>query len=235
MYRKKEKRMKKFVTALLLGVALIFGVVGCHGPESLDLLAESNDHNSVTQTQLTDLQKQIDALKEQLAALVAAGDNVVVIDNSTINNINAQIADLTEQLAKLQAEFDALKDQVGTDNVTIDNRLTVLEGDVAALNQAIIDINKEIKNLWTAIEDLPGSDRPAGGPAYVFSGAGAPSEGLDAREGDFFISTTNVSGRHGFGYIIYLYTSDGWIEFGLIKVGSGDAVDTASPTRIQRF
>jgi len=211
MYRKKEKRMKKFVTALLLGVALIFGVVGCHGPESLDLLAESNDHNSVTQTQLTDLQKQIDALKEQLAALVAAGDNVVVIDNTTITNITNQIEFLTTQVTYLTNELKDLEGQVGDNS----DRITVLEGEVADLKDAVLAINSQIENLWAAIRDCGGEEggRQDGGPAYVFSGS-EPSDDLNALPGDFFISTTEVP---GFGYMVYIYTSDGWIEFGQIK------------------
>ena len=228
--------MKKFVTALLLGVALIFGVVGCHGPESLDLLAESNDHNSVTQTQLTDLQKQIDALKEQLAALVAAGgDNVVVIDNSTISNINAQIADLTEQLAKLQAEFDALKDQVGTDNVTIDNRLTALEGDVAGLTETVKGLQTQIDALAAAVEDLqnnPPAPREEGGPAFVFTGelgGRVPEITEGVLPGDFFIDLCKVNDKHAMW--VYVGGDIGWAYFGSIFTPGPPHVHTSSVVR----
>jgi len=228
--------MKKIVSILMLAFALVF-LGGCSGGlESLDLAQENDTHNSVDQSQLTDLQNQINELKAQLDALVDVGDNVV-IDNSTINNINAQITDLTEQLAALQAEFDALQDQVGADNTAIDGRLDDLEIDVEGLTKTVDELKDQIAALWAAIEDLKNDPpvREEGGPAYVFTGelgGHVPTITEGVLPGDFFIDLCKVKDKHAMW--VYVGDETGWAYFGSIYTPGPPRVKPGQPASVVR-
>jgi len=190
--------MKKFVTALLLGVALIFGVVGCHGPESLDLLSESNDHNSVTQSQLTDLQKQIDALKEQLAAIEPGASE------ETINGINVAISNLQTSLAALQAEFDALKDQVAADNAAIAERLALLDSQFKGLQGDVNELGERLSVLEEALAKVP----QANAPLFVSAIVGNTEPETEESRGATIRWTASAGGTTAASYNVWAVSVD---------------------------
>jgi len=226
--------MKKIVSVLMLVFALILGGCGAGG----DFVNEDYKFENLN-SQISNLQTQIDGLQTQLAGLDnVSGDNVVVIDETTINNI-------TNQIAQLQDDLDALELQIGADNnkqVSVEQTLINLAADIKTLKEEIARLDGLIGDL----ECYEDTGREAGGPAYVFSGAGEPGAIEGARAGDFYISTTRIY-NGDFGYVVYLYVVtpaaegvpafSGWVEFGQIKVGTGDAVTPAplAPISLERF
>jgi len=213
--------MKKIVSVLMLVFALMFGAVlsGCGGGlEGITNLDTTNDDYK-----FNNLQAQIDALQIRIDALIVAGvpgPQGEPGDDGLPGISPEEIQALTEDLEALNLQLEALKLQVGTDSNVGES-----------LEQAIERLDDRVTAIQTLIDELIENGCPPrgdGGPAYVFSGSGEPSDDLNARTGDFYISMTDTP---GFGYMVYLYTDAGWVEFGYIKKDTGPS----SPVRVERF
>ena len=214
--------MKKIVSVLMLCVALVFGAVlsGCGGGlEGITNLDTTNDDYK-----FNNLQAQIDALQIRIDALIVAGvpgPQGEPGEDGKPGVSPDEIAKLTNDIAYLNEQLETLRGQVGIDNNVGES-----------LEDAIKRLDDKITALEILINDLIENGCPPrgeSGPAYVFSGDGEPSNDLDARAGDFYISTSDDD---GFGYIVYLHTGAGWVEFGYIKYYTKSS---PAPARVERF
>lgn len=189
--------MKKIVSVLMLVFALILG--GCSsGVESLDLHQESDTHNSVDQSQLTDLQNQINDLKAQIAAIEPGASD------ETINAINVTISNLQTSLAALQAEFDALKDQVGTDNAAIFARLALLKTEVDGLKTDVADLADRVTVLEEALAKIP----QANAPLFVSAHVGNTKPETEESRGATIRWTASAGGATATSYNVWAVSVD---------------------------
>jgi predicted nuclease with TOPRIM domain len=217
--------IKKLALTFVALVAFVF--IGCGGGGSgvfdwgWDFTNNDAQFNDINK-RLLDLETRFDELtKYQLP-----GDNTVVIDQETLNQILTDISDLKDQVGVLEGQLDDLKTEVGD----INDRLTALEAKCANIESAIGAINGRLDAIEAAIADLKNGEPPAQRGVALFTGFGEPGD-VGAKVGDFYI---DLNYDNGYGYDMYVFTSEGWHLFGYIKtVEPSDP--PANPLSVQRL
>ena len=220
--------MKKFVLAIMMAFVIALGFTGCGGetlnPNHWDFTDEDDKFRNI-QNQINELNAAIAALQEQLDSLKGgAGDNVVVIDEETINNIINNITELQGQVEDLQEQLAALEGRVEGN----EDAIAELEGKCNEVLDAIDVINGRLDAIEAALEDLNSGGGGEHGPgSLVFTGTGAPGTISGAIAGDFYIDLEYVN---GFGYDMYLFNGEEWVLFGYIK----KADPTSTTLKVER-
>lgn len=231
--------MRKLLGIAVLLLVSLFAFAGCGSYASQSDMENTQASVSSLEQKIADLQSKIDAMQAQLDAL-SGGDNVVVIDNTTVIQIQADITLLQSQVLNLQTQLSLLEGTVGSQ----DERITALEAQLLTVQGLVADLGNRLTALEAYVAGLrscdcegggscdcgdncPGcsGDRPDGGPAYVFSGSGSPTSTEGARLGDLYIDlTANNNGRHN----VWMYNGTAWVAFGEIFAVTGSPRPSAA-------